>query len=251
MTFLEHSGSLHLKCSFTYDFSLHASLQTWWTIHNGNGTFNKGSILEDHLPSAVDSDQMESETDGIIATVLKGRAMYLMYPYRKVSTVYLTLVINNPRVEDSGAYTCHANTTMDNAASNSAKIEIIRRSRILKQPKSISAVLGGSSTLSCEILIDSRIVKESEIYWTFNERQTSMERIKHEKVSANTYLVSHKIESLSDSDIGDYQCHAITSYDSVHSTSVGIRLLRATEITRHPSDTKVALGGIAQFRFDC
>ena len=174
--------------------------------------------------------------------------MYLMYPYRKVSTVYLSLVIPNPKVTNSGSYTCNAETLLDKASTNSAKVEIIRRSEILVHPKPESAVLGGTATLSCELLVDSRIANESEIYWTLNGLQTSMERIKYDNVSSNSIKVSYIIPSVSDEDVGYYECHAITSYDSVHSRSARLHLLKATMIMRHPSDIKVALGGKAQFR---
>ena len=243
---LEQTGSLHLQCSFTYDFSLHHSLKTWWALNNDKETIKIDSISEDQLPSAVDSES-ENEND-MIATVLKGRAMYLMYPYRKVSTVYLSLVIRNPKVENSGSYTCNANTHLDKASTNAADVEIIRRSGILSHPESVSAVFGGIATLSCELLLDSRIANESEIYWTLNGLPTSTERTKYDKGSSNSYIVSYKIPSVSDKDVGSYECHAITSYDSVHSRSANLQLLRATNITRHPTDTKVALGGKAMFR---
>ena len=245
---LEQTGSLHLKCSFTYDFALHHSLKTWWALNNEKGTIKFDSISEDQLPSAVDSERESENENGIIATVLKGRAMYLMYPYRKVSTVYLSLVIRNPKVENSGLYTCNANTHIDKASTNSADVKIIRRSGILSHPESVSAVLGGTATLSCELLVDSRIANESEIYWTLNGLPTSTERMKYDKGSTNSYIVSYKIPSVSDNDVGSYECHAITSYDSVHSRSANLQLLRATNITRHPTDTKVALGDKAMFR---
>ena len=246
--FLEQSGSLHLKCSFTYDFALHDSLKSWWNINNETISVKIDSISEDQVPSAVDPKQSKNELNGIIATVLKGRAMYLMYPYRKVSTVYLSLVIPNPKVTNSGSYTCNAETLLDKASTNSAKVEIIRRSEILVHPKPVSAVLGGTATLSCELLVDSRIANESEIYWTLNGLQTSMERIKNDNGSSNSIKVSYNIPSVSDDDVGYYECHAITSYDSVHSRSARLQLLKATKITRHPIDIKVALGGKAQFR---
>ena len=246
--YLEQTGSLHLKCSFTYDFALHKSLKTWWTIKNEKGTINHDTISEDQLPSAVDSEQSENEPNEIIVTVLIGRAMYLMYPYRKVSTVYLSLVIRNPKVENSGSYTCHANTAMDKASTNSAKVEIIRRSEVLEHPKPVIAVFGGTATLSCELLVDSRIANESEIYWTLDGLQTSTERVKYVEGPPNSYIVSYTITSVSDNDVGYYECHAITSYDSVHSRSANLHLLKATNITTHPSDIKVALGGKAQFR---
>ena len=237
-----------MKCSFTYDFALHNSLKTWWTIENENGTFNIDSISEDQFPSAVDSRQSGNEFDGIIATVIKGRAMYLMYPYRKVSTVYLSLDIRRPKIENSGSYTCHANTGMDKATTRSAKVEIINRSKILVHPKPVNAVLGGTATLTCELLVDSRIVNESEFYWTLNGRQTSTERITYDERSPNSYDFSYNIPNVSEDDVGYYECHAITSYDSVHSRPANLQILKSTKITKHPSDAKVALGGKVQFR---
>ena len=171
-----------------------------------------------------------------------------MYPYRKVSTVYLSLVIRYPKVENSGSYTCHANTAMDKASTKSSEVEMIRRSEVLKHPKPKNAVFGGTVKLSCELLVDSRIADESEIYWTLNGLQTSAERVKYVKGSSNSCEVSYTIPSVSDKDVGYYECHAITSYDSVHSRSADLKVLKATNVTTHPSDTKVALGGKAQFR---
>ena len=137
---------------------------------------------------------------------------------------------------------------MDKASTNSAKVEIIRRSEVLEHPKPVSAVFGGTATLSCELLVDSRIANESEIYWTLDGLQTSTERVKYVEGPPNSYIVSYTITSVSDNDVGYYECHAITSYDSVHSRSANLHLLKATNITTHPSDIKVALGGKAQFR---
>lgn len=46
---------------------------------------------------------------------MQGRAAYLTFPYRKVSTTYLTLTIREVGLEDDGWYTCAAATRMDKA----------------------------------------------------------------------------------------------------------------------------------------
>ena len=89
---LEQSGSLTLHCSFTYDFSLHSSLETWWTVERG------GLLAVLH----TEGDERRHSTD------LRGRAVYLSYPYRQISTIYLSLSLDNVRLEDDGNYTCHA-----------------------------------------------------------------------------------------------------------------------------------------------
>ena len=89
---LEQSGSLTLHCSFTYDFSLHSSLETWWTVERG------GLLAVLH----TEGDERRHSTD------LRGRAVYLSYPYRQISTIYLSLSLDNVLLEDDGNYTCHA-----------------------------------------------------------------------------------------------------------------------------------------------
>ena len=91
---LEQSGSLTLRCSFTYDFSLHSSLQTWWEVSRGRSQ----TVLD-----------TEAEGEGRLhSTVMSGRAVYLTFPYRKISTTYLTLTLDNVLLQDDGNYTCNA-----------------------------------------------------------------------------------------------------------------------------------------------
>ena len=92
ITVLEETGSLSLHCSFTYDFSLHPSLVTWWTVSSGEAV----RVLD------------TSHTERLEETALSGRALYLTYPYRKISTIYLSLSLANVLMEDDGNYTCHA-----------------------------------------------------------------------------------------------------------------------------------------------
>ena len=92
ITVLEHSGRLTLRCSFTYDFSLHSSLETWWTLARGG--------LQTVLHTKGDGRRHSSE--------LRGRAVYLSFPYRQISTIYLSLSLDNVLLEDDGNYTCHA-----------------------------------------------------------------------------------------------------------------------------------------------
>ena len=89
---LEHSGRLTLRCSFTYDFSLHSSLEAWWTVERGG--------LRAVLQTEGDERRHSSH--------LRGRAVYLTFPYRQISTIYLTLSLEDVLLEDDGNYTCHA-----------------------------------------------------------------------------------------------------------------------------------------------
>ena len=73
---LEKSGRVNLRCSFTYDFALHESLEVWWQFAGEGGQTTR------LLP-----EELSGQGDGrVFGTVLKGRAVYLSYPYRKVST---------------------------------------------------------------------------------------------------------------------------------------------------------------------
>ena len=92
LSVLEHSGRLTMRCSFTYDFSLHSSLETWWTVGRGG--------LQTLLHTEGDQRRHSSE--------LRGRAVFLTFPYRQISTIYLTLSLEDVLLEDDGNYTCHA-----------------------------------------------------------------------------------------------------------------------------------------------
>ena len=89
---LEQSGRLTLHCSFSYDFSLHSSLETWWAVERGG--------LETVLHTEPDGRRHSSD--------LRGRAVYLSFPYRQISTIYLSLSLEDVLLEDDGNYTCHA-----------------------------------------------------------------------------------------------------------------------------------------------
>ena len=95
---LEESGRVNMQCSFTYDFALHDSLDVWWEFRN-----------EQEQPIIMmPQDLTENGSRRLYGTVMKGRAVYISYPYRKVSTIYMTLSIDNVLLEDDGNYTCHA-----------------------------------------------------------------------------------------------------------------------------------------------
>ena len=87
-----------MQCSFTYDFSLHDSLKVWWEFNNEKGQKTK----------MKPEDVTEDGINRVFGTVMKGRAFFISYPYRKVSTIYMTLSIDNVLLEDDGNYTCHA-----------------------------------------------------------------------------------------------------------------------------------------------
>lgn len=94
VTVLEQSGSVSLHCAFTYDFSLHSSLRTWWTVDTGETE----TVLQ----------PLEGGRGRVQGTTLSGRAVFLTFPYRKISTIYLSLSLEDVLLEDDGNYTCHA-----------------------------------------------------------------------------------------------------------------------------------------------
>ena len=87
-----------MQCSFTYDFALHDSLKVWWEFKN-----EKEQIIK-----MKPEDVPENGINRVFGAVMKGRAFFISYPYRKVSTIYMTLYIDNVLLEDDGNYTCHA-----------------------------------------------------------------------------------------------------------------------------------------------
>ena len=87
-----------MQCSFTYDFALHDSLKVWWEFENEK----KQSV------KMKPEDIPENGINRVFGTVMKGRAFFISFPYRKVSTIYMTLAIDNVLLEDDGNYTCHA-----------------------------------------------------------------------------------------------------------------------------------------------
>ena len=95
---LEKSGRVNMQCSFTYDFALHDSLKVWWEFENEKE--QKVKMKAEDIP--------ENGINRVFGTVMKGRAFFISYPYRKVSTIYMTLAIDNVLLEDDGNYTCHA-----------------------------------------------------------------------------------------------------------------------------------------------
>ena len=103
-----------------------------------------------------------SEDERMIATGVRGRAIYLNYPYRKVSTIYLNLAIKDAGVLDSANYTCHAKTRLDKATSNSAQLKVMHRTKLVKQPNDAAAVLGGDTQLLCEVFMDSALIEDAE-----------------------------------------------------------------------------------------
>ena len=95
---LEKSGRVNMQCSFTYDFALHDSLKVWWEFKH-----EKKQIIK-----MKPEDVPENGINRVFGAVMKGRAFFISYPYRKVSTIYMTLSIDNVLLEDDGHYTCHA-----------------------------------------------------------------------------------------------------------------------------------------------
>ena len=197
--------------------------------------------------SAVDRLQ---EEERIEATGVRGRAIFLHFPYRKVSTIYLSLTIKSAKVQDSGVYKCNARTRLDTAASNSAKIQVLHRTELIGNPKDVSAVLDGKAKLTCELIIDPTLVEDAEVYWTKNDKPTQFENTKIVPGSdVHNFELIHALHNINEKDTGQYKCHVITSYDSVHSEPATLKLMSGTVITRHPSNVVAVHGGVAQFRF--
>ena len=170
--FAEHSGNVHLRCSFTYDFSLHDSLETWWTVTKGSETY-KLEVGQEKLRDATDpGSRFQRSSERVYANGFRGRAIYLNYPYRMVSTLYLRLTIIDAEVGDSGLYTCHASTRLDAAHTTSSKIQVFHRTKLLDPPMPVSAVLGGTATMKCGMRIDPALVEDADIYWTRNYKAT-------------------------------------------------------------------------------
>ena len=94
---LEKSGRVNLQCSFTYDFSLHETLKVWWEVQKGDEKFQMKP-----------EDVVENGKSRIFGSAFKGRAVYISYPYRKVSTIYMILSFENVFLRDDGNYTCHS-----------------------------------------------------------------------------------------------------------------------------------------------
>merc|ERR1712013_870352 len=79
LSVLEGSGNVYMRCSFTYDFSLHDSLEISWIFYNGDSSKNIHS----------------NSTGRVQGKAVQGRALILTFPYRKISTSYLTLTIED------------------------------------------------------------------------------------------------------------------------------------------------------------
>ena len=247
---IEHTGSIHLDCSFTYDFSLHESLETWWNINDGTSNRQIKTVGDRIVEQSADQPVLTDKNQRVIATGVRSRAIFLNYPYSKVSTIYMRLSISDAIVEDSGNYSCHAKTRLDSTQSNLAQINVYYRTKLLRPPEDVSAVLSGQSSLTCNFLIDSRLISEAEIYWTANNQPTASKRTKiaASNNNKNTWMITHKIENVTKNDVGRYKCHVITSFDSAYSGASILRLMTGSIITLHPSNVVTVLGGVAQFR---
>ena len=97
---------------------------------------------------------------------LQGRALILTLPYSKVSTTYLTLTIEDVGLQDDGWYTCMAKTRFDSAVTQTGRLDVKKKTEIIKNP----------ANLLCIVSIDSSLIDDTEIYWTHNGRSTQEDR---------------------------------------------------------------------------
>ena len=160
LSVLEGSGNVYMRCSFTYDFALHDSLEISWIFYNGEKTTNI----------------KPNSTGRVQGKALQGRALILTFPYRKVSTTYLTLTIEDVGLQDDGWYTCMAKTRLDSAVTQTGRLDVKKKTEIIKNPAHVLAVQGGEATLLCIVSIDSSLIDDTEIYWTHNGRSTQEDR---------------------------------------------------------------------------
>ena len=185
----------------------------------------------------------------------------MTFPYRRVSTTYLTLTIREVGLEDDGWYTCAASTRMDKAkhkvstfllhystlSFQRARLDVKKKTTMLVHPEPVSAVIGGTVTLACTISMDSSLVEDGEFYWTREGQGTYEERTLVQVIGHERQLVEHKIDGVVPSDQGHYRCHARTSFDDVASEAAVLEIKRGTEITQHPEDWEAEVGEEAEF----
>ena len=76
-------------------------------------------------------------------------------------------------VGDSGNYTCHAKTRLDVASTNSAKVQVYHRTKLLSPPSQVSSVISGKAELTCSMRVDPALMSDADIYWTINYQSTS------------------------------------------------------------------------------
>ena len=122
-----------------------------------------------------------------------------------------------------------------------------KKTTMLVHPEPVSAVIGGSITLSCTISMDSSLVEDSEFYWTREGAGTYEERTLVQVIGHEKQLVQHKIDGVVPADQGHYKCHARTSFDEVTSEAAVMQIKRGTEITKHPEDWEAEVGEEAEF----
>ena len=152
----------------------------------------------------------------------------MTFPYRRVSTTYLTLTIREVGLQDDGWYRCAASTRMDKAKHKvstffnhlpncfqRARLDVKKKTTMLVHPEPVSAVIGGTVTLGCTISMDLSLVEDGEFYWTREGQGTYEERTLVQVIGHEKQLVEHKIDGVVSSDQGHYRCHARTSFDDV------------------------------------
>ena len=190
LSVLEDSGDVYMRCSFTYDFALHDSLEISWIFNNGEKT----------------SKIMPNSTGRVQGKALQGRALILTFPYRKVSTTYLTLTIEDVSLEDDGWYTCLATTRLDSAVTQTGRLDVKKKTEIIKNPAHVLAVQGGEVSLLCIVSIDSSLLNDAEIYWTHNGRSTQEAKTRLEVFGHEKQKIIHTITDVTSRDQGRYKC---------------------------------------------
>lgn len=232
LSVLEGSGDVYMRCSFTYDFALHDSLEISWIFNNGEKT----------------STIRPNKTGRVQGKAMQGRALILTFPYRKVSTTYLTLTIEDVSLKDDGWYTCLAKTRLDSAVTPTGRLDVKKKTEIIKNPAHVQAVQGGEATLLCIVSIDSSLLNDAEIYWTHNGRMTQEVRTKLEVFGHEKQKITHKITDVTSRDKGRYQCHIITPFDTKKSKYARLEITAGTYFLEEPESAEASFGGNVEFR---
>ena len=209
ISLLEGGGdSIYMRCSFTYDFGLHDSLELSWTFYNGRTAKNINL----------------NSTGKVEGKAVQGRALILAFPYRRVSTTYMTLTIKDVSLEDDGWYTCVAKTRLDNAVTQTGRLDVLKKTQIIRNPSNVEAGQGGKASLVCLVSIDSSLIDDTEVYWTHNGRHTQKDRNEMEVLGPEQQKFTHTITPVMAQDQGVYRCHIVTPYDTTESSSASVKV---------------------------
>ena len=231
LSVLEGSGNVYMRCSFTYDFALHDSLEISWIFYNGDSSKNIHT----------------NSTGRVQGKAVQGRALILTFPYRKISTTYLTLTIEDVSLEDDGWYTCVAKTRLDSAVTQTGRLDVKKKTEIIKNPAHVMAVQGGAATLLCIVSIDSSLLDDTEVYWTHSGRSTLEDRNNIEVFGHQKQKLTHKISEVTPQDQGLYRCHVITPFDSSQSRYARLDVKTGSYMIEEPQSVEAPTGGVAVF----